>query len=69
VKDVVWEDDKPKFVYIGDGDIDYVGQFRALEADGYEGYLSLETHYKPGGAAEEGSRQCLASLREMLDKK
>jgi len=69
VKDVVWEDDKPKFVCIGDGDIDYVGQFRALEADGYEGYLSLETHYKPGGAAEEGSRQCLASLREMLDKK
>ena len=66
VKDAVWEGDKPKFVRIGDGLVDYVGQLRALRADGYRGYLSLETHYRPGGAAEEGSRQCLASLREIL---
>lgn len=68
IKDVVWENDKPKFVCIGDGNIDYDGQLRALIADGYDGYLSLETHYRPGGISEEGSRQCLASLKEMLEK-
>jgi len=66
VKDAVMEDDKPKFVCIGDGKLDYVGQLRALKADGYTGYLSLETHYRPGGAAEEGSRQCLAALNKLL---
>ena len=66
IKDAVWEGDKPRFVRIGDGLIDYVGQFQALKAAGYRGHLSLETHFKPGGAAEEGSRQCLASLTEML---
>ena len=68
VKDVVSEDDKPKFVCIGDGKIDYDGQLHALKEDGYDGYLSLETHYRPGGAAEEGSRQCLASLKKLLAK-
>lgn len=68
IKDAVWEEGKPKFVCIGDGKLDYDGQLRALIADGYDGYLSLETHYRPGGISEEGSRQCLASLKEMLKK-
>jgi sugar phosphate isomerase/epimerase len=29
------------------GDVDFEGQFRALIADGYPGYVSLETHYRP----------------------
>ena len=66
IKDAVREDGKHKFVCIGDGELDYDGQLRALVADGYDGYLSLETHYKPGGVSEDGSRQCLASLKEML---
>lgn len=28
------------------GQVDYEGQFRALAEDGYEGYLSLETHHR-----------------------
>ena len=68
IKDAVWEDGKPKFMCIGDGRIDYFGQLRALIEDGYDGYLSLETHYRPGGVPEEGSRQCLASLKEILAK-
>lgn len=67
LKDVVRMDGKPEVVRMGDGDVDYVGQFRALKADGYSGFLSLETHYRPGGSAEEGSRRCLASLRRMLE--
>ena len=68
IKDVVWEADKPKFVCIGDGKLDYDGHLRALVEDGYDGYLSLETHYRPGGVSEEGSRRCLASLKKMLTR-
>ncbi len=67
VKDAVRDENgKVSFVRIGDGEIDYAGQFRALKADGYDGYISLETHFKPGGSSEDGSRVCLAALNEML---
>lgn len=32
---------------VGEGVIDYHGQFRALIEDGYEGFASLETHWRP----------------------
>ena len=32
---------------IGEGDVDYPGQLKALREDGYRGYLSLETHWRP----------------------
>jgi sugar phosphate isomerase/epimerase len=32
---------------VGEGVIDYHGQFKALIEDGYEGYASLETHWRP----------------------
>lgn len=53
------------FTRIGDGAIDYVGQFRALARDRYEGVLSLETHYKVDGDPEPGTRACAASTREI----
>jgi sugar phosphate isomerase/epimerase len=34
-------------VPVGEGDVDFRGQFKALRADGYKGYLSLETHWRP----------------------
>jgi sugar phosphate isomerase/epimerase len=55
------------FVAIGDGQIDYPGQLEALKEAGYEGWLSLETHYAPyGGDSEVASRLCLAALNVML---
>jgi L-ribulose-5-phosphate 3-epimerase len=33
-------------VRLGRGDIDYLGQLKALKRDGYGGYLSLETHWR-----------------------
>jgi sugar phosphate isomerase/epimerase len=56
-----------RWCVVGEGDIDYRGQFQALREDGYAGWISLETHYvPPGGTPEEGSRQCLAALRRFL---
>ncbi len=34
-------------VPVGEGEVDYIGQFKQLIEDGYEGYVSLETHYRP----------------------
>lgn len=69
VKDAARRPDpaKPVWTVIGEGDIDYRGQFDALRRDGYIGWISLETHYIPtGGTPEEGSRACLAALREFV---
>ena len=59
---------------MGEGAIDYAGQFAALKRDGYKGWISLETHYKPAtgsgtdgkGTPEDGSRPSLAYLQKAL---
>lgn len=38
-----------------DGQADISGQLRALQADGYTGYLSLETHYRKHTALSESA--------------
>lgn len=58
---------KSRFTVVGEGELDYVGQFAALKADGYKGYISLETHYRPfAGTAEQASRLCLQALNKLL---
>lgn len=69
VKDALVSEDGKSHAWcvVGEGDIDYSGQFEALRKDGYTGFISLETHYiPPGGTPEEGSRACLASLRRFI---
>lgn len=55
LKDGVWVAEEGRFeaVKLGEGEVDYVGQFKALKNDGYEGWLSLETHYRPKVALPE----------------
>ncbi len=57
---------QPAWAVVGGGQIDYAGQIAALRADGYAGYLSLETHWDGGGNKEASSRLCLDALRKML---
>ncbi|MDO8586655.1 MAG: sugar phosphate isomerase/epimerase family protein [Armatimonadota bacterium] len=52
-----------QFVVVGEGTIDYRAQFAALKDDGYRGFISLETHCRPG---EEASRLSLLAMRTML---
>ena len=67
VKDAVPADGQFEWCVIGEGAIDYNGQFDALRRDGYQGFISLETHYIPqNGTPEEGSRACLAALRRFI---
>ncbi len=44
---------EPECVKIGTGWVDYPGLLRALLADGYDGWLSLETHYRAGASISE----------------
>ena len=44
---------EPVTTLVGEGDIDYRGQFKALVDDGYEGFVSLETHWRPKALTEE----------------
>jgi len=44
---------KHEFSAVGEGEVNFPDQFRALKEDGYEGYLSLETHWRPGKQLSE----------------
>jgi L-ribulose-5-phosphate 3-epimerase len=62
-------DENGNWTKMGTGIIDYPGQFRALAEDGYEGLLSLETHYEaPNGGAEKATRESLAVIRELCEE-
>jgi len=67
-KDVkVVDGHKANWLKIGDGDIDWNGQVAALEADGYTGWISLETHWPgPGGDKHQASVICGQVLKELV---
>ena len=66
-KDVVrTAEGKYEWMKMGGGIIDYVGQYRALKKDGYNGVVSLETHWRGAGTPEESSRQSMAGMKELL---
>jgi len=47
IKDAKKIDGEVVPVPVGEGDVDFRGQFKALRDDRYKGYLSLETHWRP----------------------
>jgi sugar phosphate isomerase/epimerase len=53
---------------MGDGIIDWVGQFKALKRDGYRYAVSLETHWRGAGTPEASSRQSWAGMKDDLQK-
>jgi len=65
-KDCTLSGHKPDWCALGEGAIDWVGQFAALKQDGYSGYIHLETHWAgPGGNKLEGSKICGRNLKKM----
>jgi len=53
---------------VGRGTIDWVGQFEALKRDGYHFAVSLETHWRGAGTAEESTRQSWAGMKKALQE-
>jgi len=63
-KDCHIENHKPVWGPLGTRSVDWKGQIAALLADGYKGYLSLETHWPgPAGNKFEASVICGWNLR------
>ncbi len=56
------------FTTIGEGVIPYEDQFRALVADGYDGVLSIETHFKIEGDGEAATRACVTGVRRLAEQ-
>jgi len=65
-KDAVRKDGTPEWACMGKGEIDFVGQFKALAKDGYRGFVVLETHWRGAGSAEESTRQSMAGMKAQL---
>jgi len=65
-KDVIRNGGKYEWMKMGGGIIDWVGQYRALERDGYRGVVSLETHWRGAGTPEESTRQSMAGMKDLL---
>ncbi len=53
---------------VGGGVVDWVGQFKALQRDGYRLAVSLETHWRGGGTPEESTRISMDGLKKTLTK-
>ena len=53
VKDAVHKNGEGVGVALGDGWMDFPGQFKALIADGYAGWVTLEPHFRLEGEIDE----------------
>jgi len=59
-------DGKARCVPLGSGDVPVIAQLKALEADGYEGLFTIETHFVPrDGSRMTGTRMTLDALRAL----
>lgn len=47
IKDVKVTSEGPRYVELGKGDIDFREILKQLKRDGFEGYASIETHWRP----------------------
>ena len=53
---------------VGRGEVDFVGQLRALIADGFAGAVNLETHWHPEDRSKEAnSRESFAGMLQALN--
>ncbi len=66
-KDCYMKRHKPEWGPLGACGIDWKGQIAALLADGYRGYISLETHWAgPAGDKLQGSTICGWNMKHLV---
>ena len=61
-------DGKVDWCAVGEGEMDNLGQIRALLKDGYKGKFTLETHYKSPQGKAHASRTSLTALLKVVEK-
>jgi L-ribulose-5-phosphate 3-epimerase len=67
-KDVIRKGAGYEWAAVGQGFIDWAGQFKALKQDGYRHAVSLETHWRGAGTPEASSIQSWAGMKAALEK-
>src|SRR5271155_5924558 len=68
-KDVVSKPDhKYDWAPVGGGMVDWVGQLKALQRDGFRYGLSLETHWRGAGTPEASTRISMDGLKKTMTK-
>lgn len=64
---LVDQDGTSRCVPIGSGNVPFKEQLLALQADGYTGLFTIETHYVPeGGTAKDGTALTLKGLKSII---
>ncbi len=67
-KDCFVADHKATWQELGKGAVDWPGQIDALARDGYQAWISLETHWQgPNGDKREASMICGRNLRKLVE--
>ncbi len=61
-------DGKGEWCAVGQGDMDNLGQIRALLKSGYKETFTLETHYKSPRGKADATRTSLTALLQVFDK-
>jgi L-ribulose-5-phosphate 3-epimerase len=61
-------DGKYKWAPVGQGLVDWTGQFRALKNDGYRYAVSLETHWRGAGTPEASTKASFAGMKQCLQE-
>lgn len=61
-------DGKVDWCAVGEGEMDNLGQIRALLKDGYKGKFTLETHYRSPQGKAHASRTSLTALLKVVEK-
>jgi sugar phosphate isomerase/epimerase len=63
------KDGSARCVPLGSGSVPWIAHFRALQADGYDGLFTIETHFAPaGGTKTTGSRMTLDAIRALWEE-
>ncbi|MEM2088724.1 MAG: sugar phosphate isomerase/epimerase family protein [Thermoproteota archaeon] len=65
LKDGVTKNDETEFKPIGEGEVDIKGQLKMLLSDNYNGYVSLETHWRPVDLPKEAFNRFGQKFSEM----
>jgi sugar phosphate isomerase/epimerase len=67
-KDAIRNNGHHQWAAVGQGSIDWVGQFQALISDGYNRVVSLETHWRGAGTAEASTVQSWAGMKSAMQQ-
>jgi L-ribulose-5-phosphate 3-epimerase len=62
------KDGKVEWCAVGEGEMDNLGQIRALRADGFKGTWTLETHWRSPLGKAHATRTSLTALLKVVEK-